>query len=132
MFEESKIIMSDLTIKDYHFSVAQKELMKYLSQDEKEKLTDILINHFINKRQKYRLRQDIFDNLAGKIDNYFFADLCYTNDAESEKELMYDYYSGYDCIESKEELEEIINNEYLDLYPDLKEKVREELLHLNF
>ena len=45
---------------------------------------------------------------------------------------MYDYYSGFDTIESKEELEEIINNEYLNLYPDLKNEVREELLHLNF
>jgi hypothetical protein len=132
MFRESKIVMSDLTVNDYHFTVAQKELMKYLSQNEKERLTNILIHHFMYKQQKYRLKQDIFDNLGGKIDNYFFADLCYTNDVETEKKLMYDYYSGYDCIESKEELEEILNNEYLNLYPDLKEEVREELLYLNF
>ena len=31
---ESGIVMSDLTIKDYYFSVAQKELMKYLSQED--------------------------------------------------------------------------------------------------
>lgn len=132
MFEESKIKISDLTIKDYHFSVAQKELMKYLSQEDKKKLTDIILNHFKNKQQKYRLKQAIFDNLAGKIDNYFFTDLCYTQDVKTEKEIMYDYYSGYDTIESKDELEEILNNEYLNLYPDLKNEVREELLHLNF
>lgn len=129
---ESGIVMSDLTIKDYHFSVAQKELMKYLSQEEKEKLTNVILNHLKNKQQKYRLKQDIFDNLAGKIDNYFFSDLCYVQDVETEKELMYDYYSGFDTIESKEELEEILNNEYLNLYPDLKNEVREELLYLNF
>lgn len=123
---------SDLTIKDYTFTVAQKEMMKYLSQEEKEKLTDIILNHFKNKQQKYRLKQDIFDNLAGKIDNYLFTDLCYTKDVETEKEIMYEYYSGYDTIESKEHLEEIINNEYLNSYPDLKEEVRKQLLLLNF
>lgn len=128
----SEIIMSDLTINDYHFSMAQKEMMKYLSQEEKEILTDILINHFMHKQQKFRLKQDIFDKLAGKIDNYFFADLCYTNNVRTENEIMYDYYSGFDSIESKEELEEILDNDYLNLYPELKNKVREELLYLNF
>lgn len=132
MFDISDPIKSDLVIKGYNYTIAQKELMKYLSQEEKEKLTDIILNHFKNKQQKYRLKQDIFDNLAGKIDNYFFSDLCYVQDVETEKELMYDYYSGFDAIESKEELEEILNNEYLNLYPDLKNEVREELLQLNF
>lgn len=132
MFDLSDPIKSNLIINDYIFTIAQKEMMKYLSQEEKEKLTDIILNHFKNKQQKYRLKQDIFDNLAGKIDNYFFTDLCYVQDVETEKEIMYDYYSGLDTIESKEELEEILNNEYLNLYPDLKNEVREELLHLNF
>lgn len=132
MFDLSDPIKSDLVINDYIFTIAQKEMMKYLSQEEKEKLTDIILNHFKNKQQKYRLKQDIFDNLADKIDNYFFTDLCYVQDVETEKEIMYDYYSGFDMIESKEELEEILNNEYLNLYPDLKKEVKEELLYLNF
>lgn len=132
MFDLSDPIKSDLVINDYNFTIAQKEMMKYLSQEEKEKLTDIILNHFKNKQQKYRLKQDIFDNLAGKIDNYFFTDLCYVQDVGTEKEIMYDYYSGFDMIESKEELEEILNNEYLNLYPDLKKEVKEELLFLNF
>ena len=60
MFDLSDPIVSDLTIKDYHFTVAQKEMMKYLSDTEKKQLTDILINHFMHKQQKYRLKQDIF------------------------------------------------------------------------
>lgn len=132
MFDISDPIKSDLVINDYIFTIAQKEMMKYLSQEEKEKLTDIILNHFKNKQQKYRLKQDIFDKLAGKIDNYFFTDLCYVQDVETEKEIMYDYYSGFDTIESKEELEQILNNEYLNLYPDLKREVKEELLYLNF
>ena len=132
MFDLSDPIKSDLVINDYIFTIAQKEMMEYLSQEEKEKLTDIILNHFKNKQQKYRLKQDIFDNLADKIDNYFFTDLCYVQDVETEKEIMYDYYSGFDMIESKEELEEILNNEYLNLYPDLKKEVKEELLYLNF
>ena len=123
---------SDLILKGYQFTIAQKELMKHLSQEEKEKLTDMILNHFANKQQKNRLKQDIFDKFAGKIDNYFFADLCYIKDIETEKELMYDYYSGFDTIESKEELEKILNNEYLNLYPQLKKEVRDELLNLNF
>lgn len=122
---------SDLTIKDYTFTVAQKEMMKYLSQEEKEKLTDIIIAHFDNNEKRYRLKQEIFDQ-GIHIDNYLFADLCFCKDIEKEKEIMYDYYSGFDRLESKEQLEEIINNEYLNLYPDLKEDVRKQLLLLNF
>lgn len=121
---------SDLTIKDYNFSIAQKEMMKYLSQEEKEKLTDIILYHFTNKLQKYKLKQEIFDNLAGKIDNYLFADLCYCNDNETEQEIMEEYYSGFDTIESENEVNEIIDNEYLNLYPELKSSIKEYLLSL--
>ncbi len=128
--ESDDIVMSDLTIKSYHFSVAQKEMMKYLSQEEKEKLTDIILYHFTNKLQKYKLKQEIFDNLAGKIDNYLFADLCYCNDNETEQEIMEEYYSGFDTIESENEVNEIIDNEYLNLYPELKSSIKEYLLSL--
>ena len=35
--------------------------------------------------------------------------MCYVQDVETEKEIMYDYYSGFDTIESKEELEDVKN-----------------------
>lgn len=121
---------SDLTIKGYNFTIAQKEMMKYLSQEEKEKLTDIILLHFKLKEQKYRLRQDIFDNMAGKIDNYLFADLCYAKDLETEQEIMQEYYSGFDLIESKEELNTILNNDYLNLYPELQKEIKEYLIDI--
>ena len=128
MFDLSDPIVSDLTIKDYHFTVAQKEMMKYLSDEDKMKLTEIIKNHFENRLQKYRLKQEIFDNLAGKIDNYLFADLCYAQDVETEKEIMAEYYAGFDTLESKEELEKVLDNEYLNLYPELKNDVRNQLI----
>ena len=119
---------SDLIIKNIRYTIAQKEMMKYLSPEEQVKLTDIIINHAINKQQKYRLKQDIFDNLPGKIDNYLFTDLCYAKDIETEQEIMDEYYSSFDTIESKEELDEILNNEYLNLYPKLKKQVKKRLV----
>ena len=119
---------SDLTIKGYNFTIAQKEMMKYLSQEEKEKLTDIILLHFKLKEQKYRLRQDIFDNLGAKIDNYLFADLCHAKDLETEQEIMQEYYSSFDLIESQEELNFLLNNDYLNLYPELKKEIKEQLI----
>lgn len=121
--KDISIKKSDLVISGYAYSIAQKEMMKYLTLDEKEKLTDIIINHFKNKRQKYRLRQDIFDNLAGKIDNYLFTDLCYAIDVDTEKEIMQEYYSGFDSIETKDDLNNLLNNDYLNLYPDLQNEL---------
>ena len=128
--DQYTIEKSDLTIKGYNFTIAQKEMMKYLSQEEKEKLTDIILLHFQLKEQKYRLRQEIFDNLAGKIDNYLFADLCHAKDLETEQEIMQEYYSGFDLIESREELNTIINNDYLNLYPELKKEIKEYLIDI--
>lgn len=130
MFNLSDPKLSDLIIYDYHFTIAQKEMMKYLTNDEKQRLTTIIINHFNRKQQKYRLKQELFDNFAGKIDNYLFTDLCYAKDIDTEKEIMYDYYSGFDTLESKDELNELINNEYLNLYPDLKQEVIQNLISL--
>ena len=131
--DEFRIKKSDLTIQNYNFSIAQKEMMKYLTQEEKELLTEIILNHFNANRQKYRLRQDIFDKLGGKIDNYLFTDLCYTDDTIIEQEIMEEYFCCFDTVESLQELDNILNNEYLRLYPELKKSIRKwlkELLHL--
>lgn len=119
----SEIRMSDITIKGYNFSVAQKVMMENLNQQDKEKLTDIITAHFQNKEKRYRLAQEIFDNLAGKIDNMLFAGLCFAKDIEKEQEIMEDWYSGFDSVKSKEELEEVLDDEYLNLYPKLKLKI---------
>ena len=125
--DEFRIKKSDLTIQNYNFSIAQKEMMKYLTQEEKELLTEIILNHFNANRQKYRLRQDIFDKLGGKIDNYLFTDLCYTDDTVIEQEIMEEYFCSFDTIESSQELENILNNEYLKQYPELKKSTRKRL-----
>lgn len=118
---------SDITIKNYTFTIAQKEMIKYLSQENKEKLVDIINAHFQNKEKRYRLKQEIFDQ-GIQIDNYLFSDLCFCKDIETEHEIMNEYFAGFDDIETREELEDILNNEYLNLYPDLKQDVRERLM----
>ena len=125
--EEFRIKKSDLIIKNYNYSIAQKEMMKYLTQEEKELLTEIIIKHFETHRQKYRLKQDIFDKLGGKIDNYLFTDLCYTDDTVIEQEIMEEYFCCFDTVESLQELDNILNNEYLRLYPELKKSTRKRL-----
>ena len=128
MLDLSIPVKSDLIIKGYTYTIAQKEMIKYLSQQDKEKLTDIIIFHFQNKEKRYKLSQTIFDELPGKLDNMLFADLCFCNDIAQEQVIMNEYYSGYDFIESQRELNSILNNEYLNLFPELKNEVRERLI----
>ena len=118
---------SDLTIKGYNFSIAQKEMMKYCSQEEKEKLTEIILNHFKNKEKRYRLKQEIFDKHI-PVDNYLFADLCFAKDTEKEQDIMYEHYNGYEEFESEKEVDDLLNNEYLNLYPELKNEIKQNLL----
>ena len=127
MFDLSEPKLSDLTIKGYTFSIAQKEMIKHLSQNDKEKLTDIINNHFKNKEKHYRLKQEIFDK-GICIDNYLFAALCFCKDVETEHEIMNDYYACFDTLPSKDELEKVLNNDYLNLYPELKNDVRMRLM----
>ena len=119
---------SDLTIKGYSFTIAQKEMINHLSQEDKEKLVDVILSHFNKQEKRYRLSQEIFDNLPGKLDNMLFADLCLCKDIYVEKEVMEEYYTSFDMIKSKEELNELLNNEYLNKYPDLKDDVRKRLM----
>lgn len=127
MCKDYSIKMSDLTVKGYNYSIAQKEMIKYLSQDDVIKLTDILLEHFANKRQTFRLKQEIFDNNIN-IDSYLFAELCHAKDNEKEQEIMKEYYSGFDSIASKEELKKILDNDYLNLYPELENEIYESLI----
>lgn len=124
--KDYSIKKSDLTIKNYNFSIAQKEMMKHLSQEDKEKLTNIIISHFEKKEKRYRLKQEIFDN-GIRIDNYLFSELCFCQDNEQENEIMEEYFCSFDTIETIKELETALNNEYLNLYPELKETVRRRL-----
>ena len=92
--KDNSIKMSDLIINGYNYSNAQKEMTKHLSQEDLIKLTDIIIKHFENKEKKYKLQQDIFDSLGGKLDNYLFTDLCYAKDSDEEQKIMDEYYSA--------------------------------------
>lgn len=122
---------SDLTIKGYNFSIAQKEMMKYLTDEDKVILTDVILEHFKNKHKRYQLAQSIFyAKFSGGIDNMLFAELCFCKNIEKEQEIMEDYYSGFDTIESKKELNDVLNNEYLNLYPKLKKRIKDNLIEL--
>lgn len=127
LIELPPIQKSNLTIKGYNFTVAQKEMIKHLSQADKEKLTDIIIAHFQNKEKRYRLKQEIFDQ-GISIDNYLFSDLCFCDSIEIEWDIMNEYFSSFDTLETKEELEKLLDNEYLNLYPEVKEDVRTRLI----
>lgn len=127
LLELPPIQKSDLTIKGYNFTIAQKEIIKHLSQEEKEKLTDIIIAHFKNKEKRYRLKQEIFDQ-GIRIDNYLFSDLCFCDSIEIEWDIMNEYFSSFDLLETKEELEKLLDNDYLNLYPELKKEVRNRLI----
>lgn len=112
---------------DYEFSLAQKEFVKYLSNENQEKLKNIIINHFKQHEKKYRLQQDIFDNQIF-IDNYLFADLCYCNTLEDEQDIIYEYFTSFEDLESLENIDELLNNAYLNQYPELKENIKKSLI----
>lgn len=115
---------SDLTINGYNYTIAQKEIIKHLSLDDLQKLTEIIQNHFKNKEKHYRLAQAIWDELAGKIDNKIFAELCFKKFIDEEQSIMYEYYCTFDTIETENELKSLLDNDYLNLYPELKDKIR--------
>lgn len=119
--------MSSLSVNGYNFSVAQVELIKNMAITDIEKLSLIIQNHFKNKEKRYKLRQAIYDN-GIPVDNYLFADLCFAKDIEKEQEIMEEYFCKFDYLETKEQLEKLIDNDYLNLYPELKERIRNWLL----
>ena len=46
---------------------------------------------------------------------------------------MEEYFCSFDTLETIEDLENALNNEYLNLYPELKETIRQRLKNnLNF
>jgi hypothetical protein len=118
------IKMSDLVIKGYNFSVAQAEMIKNMDMTDIEKLVEIIQNHFKNKRKRHWLSQELFTKLAGKIDSTLFAELCFSKDSEKEHEVMEEFFCSHDTMQTKAELEKLLDNEYLRLYPKLKESIR--------
>ena len=112
---------------DYEFSLAQKEFVKYLSNENQEKLKNIIINHFKQHEKKYRLQQDIFDNQIF-IDNYLFADLCYCNTLEDEQDIIYEYFTAFEDLESENQIDNLLNVDYLNQYPELKENIKKSLI----
>lgn len=112
---------------DYIFSLAQIELIKHLSLDDINKLKKIIITHFNLREKKYRLQQDIFDNQIF-IDNYLFTDLCYCNSLEDEQDIIFEYFSSFEDIESEKQIDEILNNDYLNQYPELKKEIKDSLI----
>lgn len=118
------IKMSDLVIKGYNFSIAQAEMIKNLDMSDIEKLVEVIQSHFKKKEKRHWLSQAIFNKFDGKIDSMLFAELCYAKDSEKEQEIMSEYYSCFDTLESKEDLEKLLDNDYLKLYPKLKESIQ--------
>ena len=124
-----EILKSDLTIKGYNFTLAQYEMIKDITDDKKEILVDVINNHFTNKEKKYRLGQEIFYKHI-EIDNMFFQEICYVKDLASELELMEEYYFQFEP-ESLQELKDIIDNDYLNIYQGLKQSVYEHLIDIH-
>lgn len=111
----------------YSFSPAQRVFFDGVSDEKIEELRNIIIAHFRAKRQKYRLVQDIFYNQIG-IDNYLFAELCYCKSIEDEKQIVEEYYYSFDNFESISELDRILDTEYLNSNPELKNELRQFLI----
>ena len=41
---------------------------------------------------------------------------------------MYEYYNSFEEFTSEKEVDDLLNNEYLNLYPKLKSEIRENLI----
>ena len=123
------ILKSNLVINGYCFTLAQQEMIKSISRRDKEKLVNIIKEHFEKKEKKYRLSQEIFDKHIN-IDNMLFADLCYTDNLYSELEIMKTHFLGFEP-ESIEELEVILDNDYLNNYKGLKTRLYKMLVNLH-
>lgn len=111
----------------YNFSPAQKVFFSNLSQETIEKLRNIIITHFKSKMSKYQLCQEIFINHIG-IDNYLFSDLCYCESLEDEQDIIYEYFTAFEDLESENQIDNLLNTDYLNSYPELKIKIKDYLI----
>lgn len=41
---------------------------------------------------------------------------------------MYEYYNVYEDFNSEKDIDDLLNNDYLNLYPQLKSEIKENLL----
>lgn len=120
---------SDLTVKGFNYSIAQKTLISHFTEAQLNQITDLVKDCISSDNGKNTLRQEIFIKKI-PVDNYIFSDLIFCCDLNKEKEIMLNYYSGFDLIEDEDEIEEILKDEYLQKNPDIQECVKENLLEI--
>jgi hypothetical protein len=121
---------TEWTYGGYNFSEAQMELADDLTDEERTKIGEIMVQGLSGRKRSYQIKQDLFDSLGNKVDGEFFVKLHngkgYTKEEEG---IMLDFYSGYDDFESKDEIYKFFNeSKYLKKHKKLKESVIENAL----
>jgi hypothetical protein len=101
------------------------ELVDGLSEEHLNKIGEIMNNGFSQHKRSYQIKQDLFYSLGNKVDGEFFVKLHRAkDDVEYEKQLMHDFYLGYDSFETKDEVYDFFNkSNYLKKHPDLKKEI---------
>jgi hypothetical protein len=109
----------------YSFSDAQMEIVDGFSEDKLTTIGEIMARGLSEKKKAYQIKQDLFYSPVINWDSDFFVRLHFAKgDIKHEKELMYDFFSGYDSFETEEEVYKTFNDsKFLNKYPRLKNAV---------
>lgn len=111
--------MSDEEFCGYRLTLAQAEFLKGMSAENKEKICKISKDCVEKHYGTSKTRQELFDGTPGlNWDSWLFAILVKRNGVSDEKQTMFEYFSGFDELESID-----LNCEYFKAYPDVKQEV---------
>lgn len=111
--------MSDEEYCGYRLTLAQAEFLKGISAENKEKICRISKDCVEKHYGTSKTRQELFDGTFGlNWDSWLFAILVKRNGVSDEKQTMFEYFSGFDELESID-----LNCEYFKAYPDVKQEV---------
>ncbi|MEE3497830.1 MAG: hypothetical protein VZS12_01685 [Ruminococcus bromii] len=124
---KSRIKLSDKTYFGYTLSLAQLSMLSFMPENEREKICYFVTECLTNHLGKNRLKQLLFDNNC-KVDNYLFSDLVYCFTVGEEKEIMEEWYVGFN---DEKDFESRKTDCYLSLYPKLYEKIKKRREWLN-
>lgn len=115
----TRIRLSGEVINGYSLSLAESAMLNGLTQEEKSKIINIVINNKYSHKGKNKLRQDLFDNFC-KVDNYLFTDLVNAITVDEEKDIMYEWYRGFE--------KNLPNDCYTQQYPKVRELAKQNII----
>lgn len=115
-----------VVVNGFGFTEAMYDLV--FNKNDLEKVANAMLFCINNNYQKHNIKQYLFDNQI-PVDNYLFTDLYFAeknNNFFEVEEILSEYYSGFDDLESKSEFNKLLRKStYLAEHPEVKKEIKE-------